>query len=59
MDLCRGIELTIPVGDVIKKAQKGLIIISASGNVIRLFRRLSLKKKHVDEMIAKIKKCLQ
>ena len=58
--LMQGIELTIPVGDVIKKAQKeGLIIISASGNVIRFVLPLVIEKKHVDEMIAKLKKCLQ
>lgn len=58
--LMQGIELTIPVGDVIKKVQKeGLIIISASGNVIRFVPPLVIEKKHVDEMIAKLKKCLQ
>ena len=58
--LMQGIELTIPVGDVIKKAQKeGLIIISASGNVIRFGPPLVIEKKHVDELIAKLKKCLQ
>lgn len=58
--LMQGIELTIPVGDVIKKAQKeGLIIISASGNVIRFVPPLVIEKKHVDEMTAKLKKCLQ
>ena len=58
--LIQGIEITIPVGDVIKKAQKeGLIIISASGNVIRFVPPLVIEKKHVDEMIAKLKKCLQ
>lgn len=58
--LMQGIELTIPVGDVIKKAQKeGLLIISASGNVIRFVPPLVIEKKHVDEMIAKLKKCLQ
>ena len=57
--LMQGIELTIPVGDVIKKAQKeGLIIISASGNVIRFVPPLVIEKEHVDEMIEKLKKCL-
>ena len=57
--LMQGIELTIPVGDVIKKAQKeGLIIISASGNVIRFVPPLVIEKAHVDEMIEKLKKCL-
>ncbi len=57
--LMQGIELTIPVGDVIKKAQQeGLIIISASGNVIRFVPPLVIEKKHVDEMIEKLKMCL-
>ena len=57
--LIQGIELTIPVGDVIKKAQKeGLILISASGNVIRFVPPLVIEKKHVDEMIKKLRKCL-
>lgn len=57
--LIQGIELTIPVGDVIKKAQKeGLILISASGNVIRFVPPLVIEKKHVDEMIEKLRKCL-
>lgn len=58
--LMQGLELTIPVGDVIKKAQKeGLIIISASGNVIRFVPPLVIEKTHVDEMIEKLKKCLK
>lgn len=57
--LMQGLELTIPVGDVIKKAQKeGLIIISASGNVIRFVPPLVIEKAHVDEMIEKLEKCL-
>ncbi len=57
--LMQGIELTIPVGDVIKKAQQeGLIIISASGNVVRFVPPLVIEKKHVDEMIEKLKMCL-
>ena len=51
---------TIHISNMIKKAQKeGLIIISASGNVIRFVPPLVIEKKHVDEMIAKLKKCLQ
>ena len=60
LGLMQGLELTFPVGDVIKMAQnEGLIIISASGNVIRFVPPLVIEKKHVDEMIAKLKKCLQ
>ena len=56
--LMQGIELTIPVGDVIKKAQKeGLIIISASGNVIRFVPPLVITNADVDEMIKKLESC--
>ena len=55
----QGLVLNKPVGDVIKKAmEQGLIAISASGNVLRLVPPLVIKKKHIDEMIEKIKKAL-
>ena len=57
--LMQGIELNIPVKDVILKAQEeGLIIISASHNVIRLVPPLVIKKEHVDEMLGKLKRAL-
>jgi acetylornithine/N-succinyldiaminopimelate aminotransferase len=59
MGLMQGLVLNKPVGDVIKKAmEQGLIAISASGNVLRLVPPLVIKKKHIDEMIEKIKKAL-
>lgn len=58
--LMQGLELTVPVGEVIQKAQQeGLILISASGNVIRFVPPLVIEKEHVDEMIGKLKKCLE
>lgn len=50
--LMQGIELDQPVADIISKAMdKGLIIISAGANVIRLLPPLVINKEHVDDMI--------
>lgn len=50
--LMQGIELSITPKDVISKAiEKGLLIISASTNVIRFVPPLVIEKEHVDEMI--------
>lgn len=57
--LMQGLVLNKPVGDVIQKAMEyGLIVISASGNVLRLVPPLTITKTHVDEMIAKLQKVL-
>ena len=49
----------VPVGDVIKKAMdKGLIVISASGNVLRFVPPLIITKENVDEMIKIIRESL-
>lgn len=54
--LMQGIEFTVPVGDIILKAQElGLIIITAGKNIIRLVPPLIITKEHVDEMIEKLK----
>ncbi len=59
MGLMQGIELNIPVGDVVKKAMDaGLILISASQNVIRFVPPLIITKEDVDKMIAILKDCL-
>ena len=53
--LMQGIELGIPVGEVIVKAMdKGLITISAGSNVLRLVPPLVITKENVDEMIEKL-----
>lgn len=58
--LMQGLVLTKPVGEVIQKAMKrGLIAISAGGNVLRLVPPLVIEKCHVDEMIAKLKLALE
>lgn len=48
----QGLELTVPVGEVVKKAMaKGLIVISAGGNVLRFVPPLIITKENVDEAI--------
>ena len=51
LGLIRGIKLSGPVGEVVKKAmEEGLLIISARSDVIRLVPPLVIEKEHVDEM---------
>ncbi|RZT02374.1 aspartate aminotransferase family protein [Cuneatibacter caecimuris] len=61
MGLLQGLEFveSTPVGEVCSKAQdQGLIVISASGNVLRFVPPLIVEKEHVDEMIRKLENCL-
>ena len=49
----QGLELdpSVPVGDVIHQAQeKGLLLLSAGSNVLRLLPPLVIEKGHIDEM---------
>ena len=55
MGLMQGLVCEKPVGTVVKSAlEKGLVVISAGGNVIRMVPPLVIEKEHVDEMIAKL-----
>ena len=57
--LMQGLVLEKPVGDVIQKAmEQGLIVISASGNVLRLLPPLVIEECHVDEMMRKLEYAL-
>lgn len=57
--LMQGIELSVPVKDVILKAmEKNLIIIPAGTNVIRFVPPLVITKDHVDEMISILRECV-
>ena len=57
--LMQGLVLKTPVGDTINKAiEKGLLVISAAGNVIRLLPPLIITKENVDEMINILKECI-
>ena len=53
--LMQGLICEKKVGDVAKLAlEKGLIVISAGSNVIRLVPPLVVEKEHIDEMIEKL-----
>lgn len=55
----QGIEVTVPVADVIKKAMsKGLLVASAGSNVIRFVPSLITGEKEIDEMINILAECL-
>jgi acetylornithine/N-succinyldiaminopimelate aminotransferase len=59
MGLMQGLVLKNPVGDTINKAiEKGLLVISAGGNVLRLLPPLVISKANVDEMISILEQCL-
>jgi acetylornithine/N-succinyldiaminopimelate aminotransferase len=48
-----------PVGEIVQKGlEEGLIVISAGSDVLRLVPPLVIEKEHIDEMIAKLEKCL-
>ncbi len=57
--LMQGLELTIPVGDIILKGlELGLVLISAGEKVIRFVPPLIVTKEHIDEMIPILRKAL-
>ena len=57
--LIQGIRVKRPAGEIINQALKeGLVIISASENVIRLVPPLIIEKEHVDEMLGILRNCM-
>ena len=59
MGLMQGLVSTKPVGTIAAEAlKKGLIIITAGADVIRMVPPLVIEKEHVDEMITKLKNVL-
>lgn len=61
LGMMQGLELdpSVPVGGICSKAlEAGLIVISASNNVIRFVPPLVIEKAHVDEMIEKLETVL-
>lgn len=59
MGLMQGLVLTTPVGETINKAiEKGLLVISAGGNVLRMLPPLVITKENVDEMIGILREVL-
>lgn len=62
LGLIQGLELTadVPVGNVVKKCiSQGLIVISASNNVLRFVPPLVISRENVDEMAAKLRAALE
>ncbi|MGB4660229.1 MAG: aminotransferase class III-fold pyridoxal phosphate-dependent enzyme, partial [Mobilitalea sp.] len=59
MGLMQGLEFKMPVRNIITKMMDaGLIIISAGTHVLRFVPPLIIEKKHIDEMITILDKCL-
>lgn len=57
--LMQGLVFREPVGDIINKAlEKGLVLINAGTNIIRLVPSLIITKQHVDEMISILEESL-
>lgn len=57
--LMQGLVLAKPVGEVTGHAlSKGLVVLSAGGNVLRLVPPLVIEKEQIDEMIDILKTCL-
>ncbi len=58
--LMQGLEFTIPVGEIAKKAlDTGLILITAGTNVIRFVPPLVIRKEHIDHMIEILSQCIE
>ena len=59
LGLMQGVVSEKPVGQIAAKAlEEGLIVITAGADVLRFVPPLIIEKKHVDEMIGKMKKAL-
>ena len=55
----QGLVLTTPVIDTVNKAiEKGLLVISAGSDVLRMVPPLVITKENVDEMIEILSQCL-
>lgn len=59
MGLMQGLEFSVPVGPIAKETiESGVILITASSNVIRFVPPLVITKEHVDEMLEVFTKVL-
>lgn len=55
----QGLVLSTPVGETVNKAiEKGLLVISAGSNVLRMVPPLVITKDNVDEMIGILRESL-
>ena len=59
--LMQGLVITgFPVGQLVTKAlEKGLVVISAGSDVLRLVPPLVIQEKHVDEMIVRLEEAIK
>ena len=56
--LMHGLELNVPVGEIVNKAlEKGLIVISAGCNTLRMVPPLIVTKEDIDEMLNILESC--
>ncbi len=59
MGFMQGIQLTVPAGEILAKArEKGLILIAAGADIIRVVPPLIAEKEHIDEMCQILRKVL-
>lgn len=59
MGLIQGIEVTVPVGDIVSKAmEKGLLLVPSGTNVIRFIPPLIITTEQIDEGMAVLKRVL-
>ena len=57
--LMQGLEFDRPVAPIIQKAmEKGLLLINAGSNIIRMVPPLIIEKQNVDDMVEILKQCL-
>ena len=60
LGLMMGVELTVPAAEVIEKARKkGLIVISAGKNIIRLVPPLVYTKGDADKLVSILADCIE
>ncbi|GHU40311.1 acetylornithine aminotransferase [Clostridia bacterium] len=53
----QGLVLSVPVGEVVKKAlEEGLVVLSAGSDVLRFLPPLIIEEKHIGEMAEKLKR---
>lgn len=60
MGLMQGLELSVPVGEVVKEAlDNGLVVLSAGQNVLRFLPPLIIEKEDIDSMAVLLEKTFQ
>lgn len=59
--LMQGLEFSVPVAPIVKSAllDEKLVLISAGSNIIRFVPPLVIEKKHVDEMVKRLRAVLE